>query len=53
VDRVSWVDAGVTRLGVDVGTVVEFVATPTGATVKVRSDDDKPDSTDVVHVRQD
>lgn len=58
-DRVPWVDAGVTRLGVDVGTLVEFVAAPTGYTVNVRlckwglSGDDKLESTVVVHLRQD
>ena len=32
---VSWVDAGVTRLGVDVCPVVDFTAGPTGVTVSV------------------
>jgi hypothetical protein len=55
--RVSWVDAGVTKLRVDVCPVVKFVAAPTGANVRICkrgfSGDDKPDSTAVVRVRWD
>ena len=53
-DRVSWVDAGITGLGVNAAPVVDFVAAPTGVTVNARlckwgsSGDDKPGSTPVV-----
>ena len=56
--RVSWVDAGVTELGVGVELLVDFVAAPTGV-VNVRffewclSGDNKPDSTAVTRVRRD
>ena len=57
--RVSWVDAGVTELGVGVGLLVDFDAAPTGVTVNVQlckwgsSRDDSPDPTTVVRVRRD
>ena len=58
---VSWVDAGVTGLGVNVGLVVDFATGPIGVIVTVNvqlckwgsSRDDISDSTTVIRVRRD
>ena len=52
--RVSWVDAGVTELGVGVGLLVDFVVTINVQLCKWGSpEDDNPDSTVVARVTRD